>query len=97
MLQYFRRRRALPLIAKALAEHPPFESAHRQAMAALLTAEICHPPARTIVLFPNLKRTRDLGEYDRDQLVERIVGEVLRSLGKKKPPKKLRQMVEDAL
>jgi hypothetical protein len=96
MLNFFRQRRARPLIAKALAEHATFEAEHRIFSAKLHEAhEITRNAFRTVEIAPGTFRVRDLGEYDRDQKIERIAGEVTRAM--RRPPKNLRKLIGAAL
>jgi hypothetical protein len=48
-----------------------------------------------VEIAPGTFRVRDLGEYDRDQKIERIAGEVTRAM--RRPPKNLRKLIGAAL
>lgn len=96
MIDLFRQRRARPLIAKALQEHATFELEHRILSAKLHEAhEITRHAFRTVEIEPGTFRVRDLGEYDRDQKIERIAGEVTRAM--RRPPRNLRKLIGAAL
>lgn len=99
LLRWFgRRKNALARIRRAAQEHVSFESAHVATMHARLDHnKHANDLARSVWLATDKPpMIRKLGQYDRDQRVQRILGEVTRSywLEGRKAPRYLRSLVQ---